>query len=347
MRYALLLLALVSQAHASDWRGVTPDRHAHGKMNGKTDPIYKKIFDEVSQARVSDLLKQLTGYSPVSLASGTTSLTERFTPAAKANFRAFWMQYFIALGIPAQELAFTSHQGQESSGHNVEAVLQVKSRDSVVIIVHYDSMGPRGRETSNPAVDDDMTGMATAMETARILAGHKAQLQNTVRFVAADLEEQGGLEGARSYAAYLKALSQKEGFRILAAIDDEQSGWNCAAEGGCGFGLKATATPLDVFSCSGDGAGFNYPALGDSLEAVASGYGGLAVNRNCIGENSDHYAMWEIGVPSVVFSEHNPFDNPHFDSAGGDTLDKIDQNYFFHIAQVGITFAAIVAGLAP
>lgn len=349
MRLALVLLVLAPCAHASDWRGVTPDRHVPGKVSLEINPIYKKIFDEVSQPRMLDLLKQLTGYTPVTLAAGTVSLTDRYTPSAKANFRAFWIQYFTALGIPAQELAFPTQHGQESQGHNVEAVLPGKSKDSLVIIVHYDSMGPRGRETSNPAVDDDMTGMATSLETARILAGHKAQLQNTVRFVATDLEEVGGLEGARNYASYLKALSQKEGFRILAAIDNEQSGWNCGNDDACGFGVKAAlaATPVDVYSCAGDGTGYNNPALGDSLEAVATGYAGLAVKRGCIGENSDHYAMWEIGVPSVVFSEHDPFENPHFDSQGGDTFDKIDQNYFFGIARVGITFAATVAGLAP
>jgi Zn-dependent M28 family amino/carboxypeptidase len=346
MLLTLLALSLPFPSHASDWRGVTADHHAHGKITTPIDPVYKGVFDEVSQQRITDVLKQLTGYAPVTVAGQTYSLTERYTPAGKAHFRAFWEQYFTALGIPATELNFATTHGQEPNGHNVEAVLPGKSKDSLVIIVHYDSMGPRGRETSNPAVDDDMTGMATSLETARILAGHKGQLQNTVRFVAADLEEVGGLEGARNYVAYLKALSQKEGFKIIAAIDNEQSGWNCAAEDGCGFGIKtAAANPVDIFSCSGDGTGFNNPALGDALEAVATSYAGIPVKRGCIGENSDHYAMWEIGVPAVVFSEHDPFDNPHFDSAGGDTLDKIDQNYFFGIARMGITFAATVAGL--
>jgi Zn-dependent M28 family amino/carboxypeptidase len=344
---ALLALALPLHAHASDWRGVTPDRHATKKITTPIDPVYKGVFDEVSQSRITEVLKQLTGYSPVLVAGQTYSLTERYTPAGKQHFRAFWQQYFTSLGIPSQELSFSANHGQEPNGHNVEAVLPGKSKDSLVIIVHYDSMGPRGRETSNPAVDDDMTGMATSLETARILAAHKGQLQNTVRFVAADLEEVGGLVGARNYASYLKALSQKEGFKIIAAIDNEQSGWNCAAEDGCGFGLKAAsaANPVDVYSCSGDGTGYNNPALGDSLEAVATSYAGIPVKRGCIGENSDHYAMWEIGVPAVVFSEHDPFDNPHFDSEGGDTLDKIDQSYFFGIARMGITFAATVAGL--
>ena len=66
-----------------------------------------------------------------------------------------------------------------------------------------------------------------------------------------------------------------------------------------------------------------------------------------MGEHSDHYAMWEIGIPSVVYSEHQPFDNPHFDFEGGDSLDKINQSYFFKLAQVGVTFAVELGGLTP
>jgi Zn-dependent M28 family amino/carboxypeptidase len=216
----------------------------------------------------------------------------------------------------------------------------------VIIIVHYDSIGPWGDEAGNPGVDDDMSGMAILMETARILAEHRASLQNTVRFVAADYEEHSGpgLEGARKYATYIKDLAAKENFKLLAAIDDEQTGWNCANEGGCTDGSKGDT--FDVFSCSGDGRGYDFKAVGDALEqAVATYAPGLKTRRGCMAENSDHYAMWEIGVPAVVFSEHEPFNNPHFDQNGGDTYDKIDQGYFFHIAQVGVTFATTLAGL--
>jgi len=44
-------------------------------------------------------------------------------------------------------------------------VLRGPSPHSSVVIVHYDSIGPRGCETSNPGADDDMSGMA---RTARI-----------------------------------------------------------------------------------------------------------------------------------------------------------------------------------
>jgi Zn-dependent M28 family amino/carboxypeptidase len=212
----------------------------------------------------------------------------------------------------------------ETQGHDVEAVLPGKSADSIVIIVHYDSMGPHGSD--NPAVDDDMTGMSMQMETARILKTYAGRLQYTIRFVAADYEEWGDLEGARFYAKYIKALAAKNHFKIVNAVDDEQSGWK----------QNDNTNTFDIYSCGGP---TDSKKMGDAMEAVAKKYGSLQVKRGCMGENSDHYAMWEIGVQTVVFSEHNPMQNPHFDNEGGDTYEKIDQDYFFKIAQVGITFA--------
>ncbi len=346
MKFSILFLSLcclAGSAQASDWSNASYELAKPHTLavSVAPDPVYQQIFQSVSKDKLETLLKQTTGGIPVTVGAETFSITDRYLPASKAKFRAFWTQYFQALGIPVKELSFPSrnHTG-ETTGHNLEAVLPGKSKDSVVIIVHYDSIGPRGRESENPGVDDDMTGMVTLMETARILAEHKNSLQNTVRFVAADYEELGELEGARRYATYLKELAQGN-FKILAAVDNEQSGWNCMTEGYC----HVAKTPVDIFSCSGDGHGYDSKALGDSLAQVAATYSTLSVVRGCMGENSDHYAMWEIGVPSVVFSEHSPASNPHFDANGGDTFDKIDKDYFFHIAQIGVTFAVSLAGL--
>ncbi len=344
----LASLCLVNaSAFASDWskaqylplRPITP-------QTAVPNPVYQKIFASVQQDNLQLLLKELTGGVPVTVKGTSYLISDRYLPASKAKFRAFWLQYFQGLGIAAQEYSYrTRHNVGETQGHNLEAVLPGKSKDSIVIIVHYDSIGPWGHEAENPGVDDDMSGMSIMLETARILAQYRGTLQHTVRFVAADYEEHAspGLEGARNYAAYLQKLAQDEGFKIVAAVDDEQTGWNCAAEGGCSD--NSPGDSFDVFSCSGDSKNYDYKEIGDALEQTAALYSTLKTTRGCIGQNSDHYAMWEIGVPSVVFSEHTPFNNPHFDQNGGDTYDKIDQGYFFKIAQVGVTFAATLVGV--
>jgi hypothetical protein len=307
------------------------------------DPL-KQIFDEVDGARIIQVMRDVSGVDPVIIDGESIMLGERFSADGRKNFRQYFIQTMKGLGLEIHEFHYQA-AGHPRAGDNVEAILRGPSPDSFVVIVHYDSIGPRNRETSNPGADDDMTGMAILFETARLFVAHRAQLALTVRFVASDEEELGGLAGARDYAAYIKALSQSEGFALVAAVDDEQSGWNCSRDKRCG---DNTFPAFDVFSCgSGGGRSFDFPALGDQFVDIIHAYSPLHVTRGCLGANSDHFAMWEIGVPSVVYSEHNPFANPHFDRSGGDTFDKIDTDYLISIARPGIAFQAAIAGIQP
>jgi hypothetical protein len=307
------------------------------------DPL-KEIFDQVDSARLTQTMQELTGVVAVTVNGRSIRLGERFSATGRTNFRNYWMQTMRGLGLEINQFHYQA-AGHPRAGDNVEAVLRGPSADSMVVIVHYDSIGPRGRETSNPGADDDMSGMSIQLETARLFVAHRAQLGVTVRFVASDEEELGGLAGARNYAQHILALSQSEGFRLVAAIDDEQSGWNCSRDGLCGDNLFPA---VDIFSCgSGGGRTFNFQAMGDQFASIVATYSPLHVKRGCIGSSSDHFAMWEIGVPAVVYSEHNPFANPHFDRAGGDTFARIDMVYLTSIARPGITFQAMLAGVQP
>ena len=302
----------------------------------------KLLYDEVDGAHVIQLVEEMSGTVPTIVGGVSITINERYTDAGRQNFRDYWTQYMTGLGLVVTPMHYQA-VGHPRAGDNLEAVLPGASPDSVVVIVHYDSMGPPGFEAKNPGADDDMTGMAIELETARLFVAHQAELHNTVRFVASDEEELGGLAGARAYAQYVKALSQQVGFALVAAVDDEQTGWNCDAEGACGDNLWPA---VDVFSCgSGHGDFYDHQALGDAYEQVITTYSALKVSRQCMGENSDHFAMWEIGVPTVVYSEHNPFANPHFDQQGGDTFAKIDTDYLVSIARPAVTFQATLAGL--
>jgi hypothetical protein len=160
--------------------------------------------------------------------------------------------------------------------------------------------------------------------------------------VAADFEEWGapGLEGARVYAKYLKALSQKEGWKIVGAVDNEQSGWNCASDQQCSASSGGKSTY--AASCSENGV-YSYKEIGDLFDSVAKEFTDLRVDRECETDDSDHYAMWEIGVPTVVFSE--PYGNPHYDGAGGDLYSTIDLTYFEKMSRLGVVFAAKNVGV--
>lgn len=287
-------------------------------------PQYQEVAAAVDPARLTGALADLSG--------------ERYDDTGRARFQATFTAKMNALGM---DVTAFDYQWPVSTraGRNLEAVLPGRSADSIVIVVHYDSMGEPGQATINPAVDDDMTGMSILLETARVLAARKDRLQHTVRFVATDEEEEGDLAGARTYAQGLTA----RGVHVIAAVDDEQTGWSCAKDGVCDPDAPLS---FDIYSCTDDGLGYSFPALGDQLEQAAHDFSTLHTNRLCMGQNSDHYAFWEIGVPAVVFTEHEPFSNPHFDR-GDDTLERIDQTYFTSIAKPVVVFQAELAGLDP
>jgi hypothetical protein len=304
------------------------------------DPVYLDIYHQVNQSNLVAKLKDMSGVNPVTVAGETFTISNRYLPAGKENFRKYWTAYYQSLGMQVNALNYKTQYNIETEGHNLEAILPGKSTDSVVILVHYDSIGPHGAD--NPGVDDDMTGMAIQLETARILAARKGLLQNTVRFVAVDYEEWGSLEGSRTYAKYIGALAKSQNFKIVSAIDDEQSGWNCAREGKCKDG--STAPELVVDDCSTDGQ-FNDVSFGTLLKNLSSDLGGIPVVLECSGEDSDHYAMWEAGYTALEFGEYSWERNDHFDQNGGDFFEKIDTDYFFSIAQIGVVFAATQIGL--
>lgn len=352
MRIQALAIVLLIGCHSSNPGGtvdagggadaaVAPDAAPLPDAAPSIDHL-KQIFDEVDGARITQTLRELSGDVPVVVNGAAITLGERFDDVGRQNFRDYWIQTMQGLGLEINPMHYQA-PNHPRAGDNVEAILRGPSADSLIVIVHYDSTGPTGSETTNPGADDDMSGMSIMLETARLFVQHRAQLALTVRFVASDEEELGGLAGARNYAAYITNLAQTEGFKLVAAVDDEQSGWNCSVDNRCGDNLFPA---VDVYNCGGNGPGsFDDWQLGNQFSDIVASYSPLKVKRGCIGANSDHFAFGTIGVPAIVYSEHNPFANPHFDQEGGDTFDKIDTDYLISIARPGITFQAALAGV--
>jgi hypothetical protein len=323
-------------------------------MEPETDPaILAEISGAVSAANLRRFVEETSGVVPVTVGNETFSISERFSPAGKARFRAYWAQYFATLGLETAvseyPTEFSARSG-EPSGHTLEAVLPGASPDSVVLLTHYDSTGTPGVETANPGADDNMSGMAQILEAARILTGYPGRLRNTVRFVAADNEEYGErVEGANQYAYRLKDLAAKQGFRVLAAIDPEQSGWNCGARGLCP--ASEGGKVFEVSVCD-DGFGtpsafprFDYRPLQDQFQSLTTALSPLTMVRQCTGNISDHFPFAQLGIPAVMYSERLSQQNPYKDQAG-DTVGTMDFDYLTGIARVGIPFMAQVVGIS-
>jgi hypothetical protein len=303
---------------------------------------YAQIYAGVDPALLQKLLQEMTGYAPVTIDAGTVRITERYTPASKALWRAYFTAYYTSLGATVREMTFpVKNLVGENVGHNLEAVFPGKSKDSVVAIVHYDSTGAPGKETENPAVDNDMTPMAIQMEAARLLSERRDRLEKTVRFVATDYEEITSLEGGKAYVADLTATAKAEGFSIAVAIDGELSGWNCFTDKKC-----AIKGALTIAAGTCDGA-YAFPALGKQVTDLAARYSPLQVSVECDSQTNDVelYNFWRAGVPGFYFVEYGNDENDHFGANGGDTLDRIDMDYFTSIARIVAVVIANAVGV--
>jgi hypothetical protein len=345
--HALVTALAVMGACAPGPSPASPDAGADGgsaDTPAAGDP-YAEIFATVDRARLETLLRDMTGYNAVDIGGAQVRIAERYTPASKALWRAYWTRYMTALGATVREQTFpVANLVGETQGHNLEAVFPGRSADSLVAIVHYDSTGAPGKEAQNPGVDDNMTPMAIEMEAARLLAMRAHAL--TLRFVATDYEEITTLAGGKAYVANLQARAASEGFAIVTAVDGELSGWNCWKENKCGTTKYAPASALTVAACTTDGK-YKFSALGQQMADLATRYSAMTVQLDCDSDTdgSELYNFWRIGVPAFYFEELGNDQNTYYDEGGDDTMAHIDLDYHFKIGQIAAVFIAKLAGL--
>ncbi len=288
--------------------------------------LYKDLFDAVQLDPMVKNLRMMTGYDPVTIDGQTFAIPTRDNDKNKKLFRKFFVNYFQALGIPVQEQPYGTDTAG-TIGTNVEAVLQGRSKDSIIVVSHYDSTGV----ANNPAVDDAASGIAIMMETAKLLAPYQSKLSRTIRFVVADHEEDTG-SGDREYGSYITRIARWEGFKIAGTIDFDQSGWLSPTNDG---------NQIDVYV---DGAE-QKSEMTDVLDDTIKSYSDLRPKYfyGNIGDDANVMTGVDGGVcPSEKDNQQNPFKD-----ARGDTLETLTMSYYLRIAKLDVAFVAKAAQINP
>jgi hypothetical protein len=132
-----------------------------------------------------------------------------------------WIKdYFAGFGLPVELQDFP--MGGSSSSDNVIATLtgMVYPDEYVIVGGHYDSYAGGSRE---PGADDNASGTAGVMETARILS--QFHFERSIVFCAFSAEEYG-LYGSEAYAA----RAQQQGMNILGYFNLDMIGYNHPGE---------------------------------------------------------------------------------------------------------------------
>ncbi len=313
-------------------------------------PKVSRILHEMSIDSMAVILRRMEAFGTRNTLSDTVSEIRGIGAARRWIHRKF-RSYSPRLQVFFQsETTPAEARGRLPGGTtlvNVVAVLPgthpVLKEQHIVISGHYDSInldppregdtwGQRDANRPAPGVNDDISGVATAMEMARVCS--KYEFDKTFVFVAFVAEEQG-LLGAALYARRAKADSQ----RIEAVLNMDMIG-NSVRGGG------APSRPRLVRVFSEDPMDSPSRQIARYLETIGERYVpdmdiDLVCRLDRFGRGGDHTAFNREGYAGVRLVEANEdYDKQH---SYDDTFAHLDPDYLIRNARIEAATAATLA----
>jgi len=238
----------------------------------------------------TEIVKKLSGGSDI---SPLVRLENRATPENRVQVRRYLDGLLRSMGLEPQRHSY------RENGENVFAMLPATTESDEYIVLggHFDSVG-RG-----PGANDNATGCAAVLATARHLTGLGQRSRNVV--VVLFDEEERGLQGSRAFSEKLQA----EGKKVVAVHTIDQMGWDSDGDGALELEIPYEGA-VDLYRRAAEAAGF------DSRIHVTQESG------------SDHSAFRRLGMPAVGLTEEyrNGDTTPHIHRPT-DTWDTVNFSY--------------------
>lgn len=221
---------------------------------------------------------------------------------------------------------------------------------------------PLNYEDENPGANDNASGMAGAIEAARVLSQH--EFDGSIMYAGLSGEEQG-LYGGQIVAEY--ALEQ--GWRIKAVLNNDMIG-NIAGINGIinnttarvfSEGTRSTETPEEARIRRFTGGEVDSPSrqIARMVDRTADQYipnlDVMMIYRlDRFGRGGHHRPFNDAGIPGVRIMETNEhYDRQHQDIRTvdgrdyGDTIDGVDFDYARKLTALNIAVMAQIAGAPP
>ena len=183
-------------------------------------PEARRNFPTITaeNANVKNFIDQVSIENLTSTVEYLQSLENRYYNSPKAFEAANWiLTQFDNMEVFETE-SFPFEYGGEDSSPNIIAIQYgTKYPDEYIVCgSHLDSYSYSGM---CPGADDNATGVATVLETARILSQY--EFERSIIYCAFSAEEMG-LIGSGEYAAY---CSETMGYDILAYFNNDMNGY--------------------------------------------------------------------------------------------------------------------------
>jgi len=329
------------------------------------------IADAVDAQALHATIEKLVGFGTRHTLSDTVSDTRGIGAArrwAKARFEAISRECGGCLEIVTPTQTVTGKRAP--NGVEIVDVVAIQRGTGdpgrvVAITGHIDSRVTDVMDATHdaPGADDDGSGTAAVLESARVLSRHK--FAATIVYGVLSGEEQG-LYGGKVLADYAKA----QGWRVEADLNNDIVG---NSHGGDGVnennvirvfseGTKALETPEQANKRRYNGGELDSPSR--NLARFVAGLAerhltNLRVNMvyrtDRYGRGGDQVEFLEHGFPALRLTEpHEDYRNEHQDlrtESGvryGDTIDRVDFDYLAQVTRLNaITLAALANAPAP
>ena len=337
------------------------------------DPVRARaIVAAVDPAQLHATIEKLVSFGTRHTSSDTVSETRGIGAARRwvaARFAAIGKDCGGCLDVvtPARTFPKGPRLPQPTEVMDVLAIQRGTGDATRVVLIagHLDSRASDVMDATidAPGANDDASGVAAAIESARVLSKHR--FRATIVYAALSGEEQG-LFGGSVLADYAKA----QGWQVEADLNNDIVG-NSFGEDGVhdsstvrvfSEGTKATETPAQANRRRYNGGEIDSPSrniaryMSTIAERDLTGFHVKMIYRtDRFGRGGDQVPMLEAGYPAVRVTEaHEHYDRQHQDvrvengRRYGDTLEFVDFGYLAQTTRLNaLTLAALAAAPAP
>lgn len=359
------------------------DNRSFGKpiAPAPADPKIQAAIKNISPQRIQQDITTLVGFHNRStLSSNDKDLPKGQGVLAAADWiEAQFRAYSAACGgcLEVKRDTFTQQPGsrvkQPTVINNVYAVLRgsdpAQANRMYLVTGHYDSRNSSNEDTkaTAPGANDDASGVAVSLESARVLS--KLHFPATIVFAAVAGEEQG-LYGSHHLAEYAK----QQGWDLEGVLNNDIVGGNTTPGDKLqnknvvrvfSEGISSTASEQQVRMVRMLGGESDSPSRELAREIVGvdrtyfktpAGTEGhpfhpvmeFRLDRYLRG--GDHYSFNLAGFPAVRFTEwredfHHQHQNVRVENGiqYGDLLQYVDFHYVAHVAQLNAATLATMA----
>ncbi len=340
------------------------------------DPQIAKMMDAVSQSQLKASIDKLVSFGTrLTLTSDLPPASGKGIAAARDWLRSEFERYSKACGgcLEVKTDSFTQDKTDRiplpAEITNVYAVLRGSDPENakriILITGHYDSRAGNvlDKSADAPGANDDGSGTAVVLETARVLSAHR--FPATIIFLTVAGEEQG-LNGSRHFAK----MAKEQGWNIEAVLNDDTVGGDSSA--GRQNRLRVFSEGLPIASSPEEwrrirmlGTENDSPSrqLARYIEQIDRAYRAhtpsletrMIFRQDRFLRGGDHTSFNEQGFPAVRLTEwRENYDHQHQNLRTengieyGDLPKFVDFTYLTNVARLNVaTLASLASAPAP